>query len=189
MRNVRDELDGFALQCLISIEKRLELPQGYFLQAFGQGDTSLMKYSQWHIKRYSNITTEAHVTHSETLIAEEENSMLLLPVHTDPSLLSIIVHDAPGICNGGWGLEYATKPRQQDEQASSSTLPIWKEIPSHGHGIATVMIGSAFGRIMQAGAPQTSSTNMLNEAIRKLYPPVRHRVKKSFATASKGIIR
>jgi len=37
MRNVRDELDGFALQCLISIEKRLELPQGYFFQAFGQG--------------------------------------------------------------------------------------------------------------------------------------------------------
>lgn len=167
MRKIRNELDAIALQFLTSIEEQLHLSKGYFLQVFGLGATSLMEYSQWHIKRYR----------------PDEDTLLhhILPVHTDPSILSIIVHDSPGINEGGLGLEYAIKApfidddkkHDEDSRGKSSTTK-WKEIPLHGHGIATVMIGAAFGRVMNAGAVDSADPNA---AIRKLYPPVRHRVR------------
>lgn len=168
MEKIRHELDAIALRFLTAIEEELHLPNRYFLQEFGLGAQSFVSYSQWHIKRYrpDEDTFRPH----------------LLPVHTDPSLLSVVVHDAPGIVEGGLGLEYATRSGGVEEAK-------WKEIPFHGHGIATIMIGAAFGRIMHAG--NFTSTNSKegsgsndSAAIRKLYPPLRHRVRNIYNGSS-----
>lgn len=163
MEKIRHLLDTIALRFLTAIEEELQLPNRYFLQEFGLGAPSFVSYSQWHIKRYR----------------PDEDTCLphLLPVHTDPSLLSVIIHDAPGIVEGGLGLEYATRLGGV-EQAK------WKEIPFHGHGIATIMIGAAFGRIMHAGDVSEEGSGSNFAAIRKLYPPLRHRVRNIYNHSS-----
>jgi hypothetical protein len=45
---------------------------------------------------------------------------VLLPVHTDPSLISLIVHDVPGVRPGALGLEYLRPRRQRGAGAGGS---------------------------------------------------------------------
>ena len=114
---------------------------------------------------------------------------VLLPVHTDPSLISLIVHDVPGVRPGALGLEYLRPRRQRgagaggsvagrrsssggvSDEVSGGTEPTaeptgdrgaegeWLVVASHGHGVVTVLVGAVLDRITGG-----------------LYPAAKHRV-------------
>ena len=90
----------------------------------------------------SSINDTAPIVNS-TSTKEEQN--LLLPSHTDPSLLSVVVLDQPGIQPGAMGLEVFA----WDAAASvgCDKKRVWRELPCHGHGVAIVFVGSVFGAI------------------------------------------
>ena len=104
--------DIVATGVLRAIERRLELPDDYFDNELGPTANS----SQWHLKQY-------HV--NEPIDATE----VLLPTHTDPSLISVVIIDSPGVNKGGKGLEVYKKGK-------------WTEVSHHGHDIAIIFVGS-----------------------------------------------
>jgi hypothetical protein len=166
MRNTRSILHSLAMKAVTDIESTLGLQSSYIQDRYGLG-TSLVQFSQWHLKRYSSVISE-------------EDDDLALGVHTDPSILSVVIHDSPQVQPGGWGLQYSKKkmgsvyPAADETKGTISTTTEWKEIPYHGHGIATVMIGAALARIMQVGENSRNDEKVIQ--LRKLYPPLRHRV-------------
>lgn len=84
---------------LASIESELALPRGWFKSVLGP----FAQHSQWHLKRY---VPEAASPHDVT----DDGKHVLLPVHSDPSLISLVLHDAPGVQPGAMGLEYLYHP-------------------------------------------------------------------------------
>lgn len=135
--------DDVADGVLRAIERRLELlPQSYFQQEFGPTRTS----SQWHIKRYV-------VKGNDNKPSEQDGTEILLPAHTDPSLISVVIIDQVGKNEGGMGLEVF----HQRHCLQTSTLKggSWKEITHHGHEVAVIFIGSVLsyltkGRVYSA---------------------------------------
>jgi len=116
-----------ALAVFAQMEAQWSMPENWFQNMLGPTATS----SQWHIKQY--VPTEN----------DEED--IWLPLHTDPSLISIVVHDSPGKSPGAMGLQY---------QAPSNDYA-WVDVPFHGHMVATVLVGSVLsyltgGRIRAA---------------------------------------
>merc|ERR1712008_13486 len=65
---------------------------------------------------------------------------VLLPMHTDPSLISIVIHDRECIQAGSLGLE--VQVQQRDGCGCN-----WHEVPCSGHGVVTVFCGSVLDRI------------------------------------------
>jgi isopenicillin N synthase-like dioxygenase len=122
MRALWVDTCALGLALLEEIAVGLGVP-GYFERELGP----IKAHSQWHIKRYrpdlSRLTTTC------------EGKAVLLPTHTDPSLLSLVVHDRPVGSVGGMGLEHL--------------LPtgVWSEVPTSGHGIATCFVGSVLDKI------------------------------------------
>eukprot|EP00816_Leptocylindrus_hargravesii_P001430 CAMPEP_0196819708 /NCGR_PEP_ID=MMETSP1362-20130617/71828_1 /TAXON_ID=163516 /ORGANISM="Leptocylindrus danicus, Strain CCMP1856" /LENGTH=410 /DNA_ID=CAMNT_0042198289 /DNA_START=177 /DNA_END=1409 /DNA_ORIENTATION=+ len=117
----------------------------------GDGDGSrtsssyLDGFSQWHVKRYQPPPVSTSLSPSTETAIEDDDSVPLLGQHTDPSILSIVVHDVPGINEGCIGLEVQNCEEKGCERGSSSST--WVELPHHGHGICTVLIGGAMTRI------------------------------------------
>ncbi|KAL3782400.1 hypothetical protein HJC23_005448 [Cyclotella cryptica] len=119
--------DVIADGILRAIERRLQLPHLYFKTALGPTDNS----SQWHMKRY--------VVDSSSLERQRQGSnetLTLLPVHTDPSLISVVVVDQRGVNTGGMGLE-----------VFHSKTCTWEEISHHGHAIAIIFVGSVLSHL------------------------------------------
>lgn len=115
-----------------AIERRLQLPSRYFQNELGPTNKS----SQWHLKRY-NVDTES------------DSGSELLPMHTDPSLISVVILDKPGVQPGCMGLEIY----QSDKS--------WKEVPQHGHGIAIIFVGSVLSHLIRD---------------KSIFPAAKHRV-------------
>ena len=135
---------------LAALERRLELPPGWFESELGP----IADHSQWHVKRYRPEARSEHAvsvagTSAATAAAGRVDARVLLPVHTDPSLISVIIHDAPGVSRGARGLEVLSRGGAGE----------WTEVPAHGHAVAVVFAGSVLDRIT-GGA----------------YPAARHRV-------------
>mmetsp|Transcript_4617 Transcript_4617/g.10362 ORF Transcript_4617/g.10362 Transcript_4617/m.10362 type:complete len:343 (-) Transcript_4617:360-1388(-) len=105
-----------------AIEQRLIIQHGYFQQEFGPTCSS----SQWHLKRYVDEGDGSIMV--EGGFVDDEN--VLLPIHTDPSLVSVVVIDREGVQDGGMGLEVY--------EASSKS---WREITCSGHKVAIVFVG------------------------------------------------
>lgn len=166
MEKARSILHNLAMKAVQDIETEMGLPQAYIKDKYGLG-SSLLECSQWHLKRYDEICSKIQHGNGENEIQSnnDEECDLALGVHTDPSIVSVVIHDAPNIQQGGWGLEYAKRKENTTE---------WREVPWHGRGIATVMVGAAFARIMRVG--ENTHKNERVDQLRKLYPPVRHRV-------------
>lgn len=120
-RQLEDLLHFVAQSVLQSIEQDLELPVGWFEKNFGP----TRKHSQWHLKRFV-----------ETADPNQKESHWL-PAHTDPSLISIVIHDRIDSQEGGYGLEY--------KDASSSSK--WEPVAKSGHAVAIVMVGSVLSQI------------------------------------------
>ena len=140
MRNIfRVMHDDVAQGVLRAIERRLDLPPLYFSQEVGPTDIS----SQWHMKRYvvvdksgggetdRSTCNNAMDEQSNTLLDNENQVEIFLPVHTDPSLISVVIVDRAGINEGGMGLEVFDSPTNT-----------WKEISHHGHDVAIIFVGS-----------------------------------------------
>lgn len=123
-----------ANEILKAIERRLQLPEEYFRNELGPTDTS----SQWHMKRYDIHSEEESLDGSE-----------ILPMHTDPSLISIVILDASEVQMGGMGLQVYQTDRT------------WKEIIRHGHGIAIIFVGSVLSHLIKD---------------KSIFPAAKHRV-------------
>ncbi|KAI2490227.1 hypothetical protein MHU86_24356 [Fragilaria crotonensis] len=122
MTHLSECLHQIAQTVFTQMELQWNLPHGWFENALGP--TNL--HSQWHVKEY---VPPADVDDDEWL-----------PMHTDPSLISILVHDAPGKQRGAMGLEYQALPNSDGKRE-------WLEVPFHGHAVATVLIGSVLSYI------------------------------------------
>ena len=121
---------------LAEIERRLQIPSGWFEANFGPlGDNA-----QWHCKRYVAAGASPHAVTADA-------KRVLLAVHSDPSIISVVLHDRPGTNAGALGLECMRRGGG------------WDEVGGHGHGVATVLCGSVLQKVT-GGA----------------YPAARHRV-------------
>lgn len=136
--------DDIACPILVAIAKYLNLPDIHWFQAT-LGPTIL--HSQWHLKRFVHPVPLPE-SYNELNKGEPVE---WLPSHTDPSLISIVIHDSPDIVNGGLGLQYLHIPKTTLLDNTSTTpvktIKVWKEIPRHGHGIATILVGSILSYI------------------------------------------
>lgn len=122
MLRLSESLHQIARDVFTQMELHWNLPHEWFEETFGP--TSL--HSQWHVKEY--------------VPPEDFENDEWLPMHTDPSLISILVHDAPSKQNGALGLEYQALPKPDGKRE-------WLEVPHHGHAVATVLIGSVLSYI------------------------------------------
>ena len=149
-RQLEDLLHSVAQCVLQSIEEYLQLPVGWFEDHLG----STRNHSQWHLKRFVE-TTDPNQKESHWL-----------PAHTDPSLISIVIHDRNDTQEGGYGLEF------KDASSSSKWVPVQKS----GHAVAIVMIGSVLSqitgglfsacrhRVLQQPGPRMAATLFLRPA-------------------------
>jgi hypothetical protein len=142
--------DDVADGVLRAIERRLELPQSYFQQEFGSTSTS----SQWHIKRYI-------VNGNDNKSSEQDETEVLLPVHTDPSLISVVIIDQVGKNEGGMGLEVF---HQRYSLQKTSTLKVgsWKEITQHGHDVAVIFVGSVLSYLTKGRVYSATRHRVIN---------------------------
>ena len=116
-------LHGVWQHVLRALAVSLELPTAdWFEQNLGP----TREHCQWHLKEYKSVAG-VEMTSNDT-----NNNDCLLDSHTDPSLLSIVVHDRPGVQPDGYGLEYFTVGGQ------------WREVDATGHGVAVVLLGSVW---------------------------------------------
>jgi isopenicillin N synthase-like dioxygenase len=129
-------LHGVALQVLLAFERRFELPVGWFEEALGPTGNC----SQWHLKRYVQDPQEKGRNNDE-----HKEPDVLLPMHTDPSIISVVIHDAEGKNPSALGLQY-----QSEAENGQRT---WKEVPYHGHAVATVFVGSVLAHITGGRCP------------------------------------
>ena len=139
MRDMHASAYAIALIVFAALERRLALEPGWFDRAFGP---RLDLHSQWHVKRYRPETVSPHAVSLPGASAlsptsDEKPRHVLLPVHTDPSLISVVLHDAPGVADGAAGLQ----------TLAAGGRGRWTEAPAHGHGVAVVFVGSVLDRI------------------------------------------
>lgn len=123
--------DTVASGVLRAIERRLELPESYFDEELGPTNNA----SQWHLKQYQ-------VDGLDNLSNEQHDEKVLLPMHTDPSLISVVIIDnSPGVNEGGRGLEVFQTTYENDCKVKKSSGK-WKEITHHGRDLAIIFVGS-----------------------------------------------
>jgi isopenicillin N synthase-like dioxygenase len=147
MRQFSQSLHEIAQHVLLALERKLELPQNWFQQTLVPSDNC----SQWHIKRFVNTYQKqqevqtcngGYSTQSNDKVVVDEDDDILLPMHTDPSIISVVIHDRPGTNPGAMGLQYFAATTE-----NSNNKRMWVEVPSHGHAIATILCGSVLSHI------------------------------------------
>jgi isopenicillin N synthase-like dioxygenase len=127
MQRLFDLLHTILQRVLTALEQRLQLPPDWFQQQLGP----TANHSQWHIKEYA-----PRDDNTQSRIKDD----LWLATHSDPSLVSVVLHDRPGIQNGGQGLQVASK-----EESTGAT--VWTQVPVTGHGAAVILVGSAMATL------------------------------------------
>jgi isopenicillin N synthase-like dioxygenase len=135
LQDLSESMHGIAQQVLSTMERSWDLPEHWFQTTLGDAK----QHSQWHMKRY--VRPEREPEPEKSMVED----IVLLPSHTDPSLISIIVHDAPNMQDGCMGLQYQGPPSGGKRE--------WIEVPKHGHLVATVMVGSVLGYITGGRIP------------------------------------
>lgn len=77
-------------------------------------------------------------------MSERDKKKVLLPMHTDPSLISVVIIDSPGINKGGRGLEifHVNNCSEITGIKTKTCSDMWEEISLHGHDVATIFVGS-----------------------------------------------
>jgi isopenicillin N synthase-like dioxygenase len=149
MRQLFGSLHGISTQVLRALERKLELPANWFQKIMGPTDNS----SQWHVKRFVEAKEFSTETKEPATTKDADDENILLPMHTDPSIISIVIHDSPGSNPGAMGLEYYVPGEEKRT---------WTEVPLHGHAVATILVGSVLSHITGGK-----------------WPSVKHRVVKS----------
>jgi isopenicillin N synthase-like dioxygenase len=159
MEKTRKVLHSLAVKAIKYIETTIGLESDYMEKKYGLS-TAIIQHSQWHLKRYASEV--------------DNDDTLALGVHTDPSIVSVVIHDAPQVQSGGWGLQYSTKKIIDKGEDEITITSQWNEVSFHGHSVATIMVGAAFARISQVG--ENINRHPKITQLRKMYPPCRHRV-------------
>jgi isopenicillin N synthase-like dioxygenase len=137
-------LHEIAVSVLEQIESHLELSPGWFqsnvllgnpMESLPISSTEKQRlyHHQWHLKNY---VFDASPNCSALTPPPGYERDVVLPVHTDPSLVSVVILDRPGKQHGAQGLQY------WDRHASQ-----WREVEASGHGVAVVLVGSVLSRI------------------------------------------
>lgn len=133
--------------------------RGWFQRNLGPTATA----SQWHMKRFVERTAVKEVPGP---VETHPNDVgVLLPMHTDPSLISVVIHDnsgqqqdtdaysdydndGDGNCNGR-DSSNTTTSKPNNEFCGARGLQYyhppekkWKEVEAHGHAVATIFVGS-----------------------------------------------
>jgi isopenicillin N synthase-like dioxygenase len=129
MKELQVCLHGIANQALAAIEHNLNLPEGWFQRTFHPQED----HSQWHLKRYV-IDTPRNAKNRDV------QESVLLPQHTDPSLLSVVVLDQPGMQTNAMGLQLYQNIPGLDQRG-------WTELPFSGHAVAIIFVGSVLSYI------------------------------------------
>ena len=144
-----------AKSTLQGIARYLELEdEDWFEQVYGPMESS----SQWHVKRYVEPSiiekneVEGDDVSNHDVKEGEDAEIEWLPVHTDPSLISVIIHDAPGYNPNAMGLQYQCSISPQHQQQTNTNnnerkTKVWKEVEAHGHSVATIFCGSVMSYI------------------------------------------
>lgn len=165
-----------AQQVLIGIAEHLQIDPDWFQTHFGHMEHS----SQWHIKRFvlpdeemNPNTVEMYNRHPEENDLEKKtkaatNEIGWLPAHTDPSLISVLIHDAKGIQPGAMGLEYQLPIRSIQDNPESldgieKTTRVWKQVEAHGHAVATILSGSVLSYITGGFFPSAKHRVMYDQ--------------------------
>ena len=112
-------LHTIATRVMSGIENSLEIKEQWFEATLGPTSTS----SQWHVKRYVDDTQPSQPADSVDTARKQDDIDVLLPMHTDPSLVSVVVIDAPACQPLARGLQYFWNGE-------------WNDIPCHGHAVA-----------------------------------------------------
>jgi isopenicillin N synthase-like dioxygenase len=125
-------LHDIADTCLMHVANHFQLPNDWFQQQYGP----TVDHSQWHVKRY--------VMEKSAKLNDEG---VLLPTHSDPSLVSIVMLDQPDIQPGAMGLQFLRCDRSSTNNnnppnTEQSINPEWIEVPWSGHKVAIVFVGS-----------------------------------------------
>ena len=170
-----------ATSTLKGIARYLELEdEDWFDRTYGPMNTS----SQWHVKRFvePNISEENTNDNSKDKDGNQnspddvenrgkDNEIEWLPVHTDPSLLSVIIHDAPGYNQNAMGLQFQC-PQMSEQDQSNETKQnlqkkgkVWKEVDAHGHSVATIFCGSVLSYITGGLFPSAKHRVVYREKI------------------------
>ena len=143
---------------LAAIERRLQLPQNWFDSSLGP----VRDHAQWHLKRYRQEAAPKHAVTSD-------GKLVLLAVHSDPSLISLVFHDAPGRSPGALGLECQVDGRRgatkaapasaslakasgvasaaAEPEVSGGPSTLWEPVTAHGHAVVTILVGSVLDRL------------------------------------------
>ncbi|GKY91840.1 hypothetical protein MPSEU_000155600 [Mayamaea pseudoterrestris] len=132
LNELEDMLHCIAEHVCRGIERELGLSEGWFQANFGPTRCS----SQWHVKRYLPPIVQ---TDADTVTEDNYSTKNLLPIHTDPSLISIIIHDRPGKQTGAQGLQYSHTGADGTRQ--------YINVSHSGHAVAVVFVGSVLGHV------------------------------------------
>lgn len=79
---------------------------------------------QWHLKRYDATDS-----------CSSSSDRILLGVHTDPSLVSVVIVDTKGPQMGAAGLQCYTETKR------------WREVANSGRGVAIILSGSILEKV------------------------------------------
>ena len=144
MQQLSEILHTIADHTLEAIERDLDIEPGWFQQKLGPTKSS----SQFHVKRY---VVPEHFSSSSS--CHDNQPRILLPKHTDPSLISVIVHDAEGCNPGAMGLEYFNRLDHT-----------WRPVPLHGHGVAVLLVGAVLSHLTGNTFPSIQHRVVYDEA-------------------------
>jgi hypothetical protein len=135
---------------------------GWFQRHMGPTETA----SQWHMKRFvigeeeeeemvddkSNNGDDGTASNPAKILRTETGERITLPMHTDPSLISVVIHDSYG----------ERKPEDNDSDDNGGTKEAqgalglqyyhpkekrWEEPEAHGHSVATIFVGSVLAHL------------------------------------------
>jgi 2OG-Fe(II) oxygenase superfamily len=125
-------LHDIADQVFGALERHWSLPTGYFSQQFGLASRVS---SQWHVKEFTTSGETMPDPKFVPPISKASDDYILLPVHTDPSLISIVLHDSRfDGSDGAQGLQYHHHGT-------------WQHVPRGGPGVAVILVGSVLNHV------------------------------------------
>ena len=169
-------LHGIADRVLLAIERKLELDDlesnegsvcdligssrqrnvGWFQRHMGPTETA----SQWHIKRFvvgeeavgDRADDKSNDGEPTKILRTETGERITLPMHTDPSLISIVIHDSHGerkLDDNSFDYNGGTKEGQGalGLQFYHPKEKRWVEPEAHGHLVATIFVGSVLSHL------------------------------------------
>ena len=152
---LQGQLHTVADRVLDTVGQHLELPLGWFQENLGPTRDN----SQWHIKRYVDVPSGVQAEPPELSLRTSINEPVIewLPAHTDPSLISIVFLNRPGIQEGSSGLQYLTSNK------------LYVDVPFSGHEVAIIFVGSVLqhltGGYFRACRHRVVHTNRTHERV------------------------